>query len=186
MKQTVNEDTSVAEHRGCHHHFIFFAFSICKNEAITAREVLWQHRRTCGPPAISLYLNKLSIGFRELLSLLGWRRPLILIYGSQSWCHARSVALYQRGQSQPETSGGDGEAQNAQHQIISIPHSGIRLNCEPIIKRYLNVQMPWASGLAFFHFFKIRAIFGTTNLRGTVVDQCEWKIDIFSSTAPFN
>lgn len=30
-----------------------------------------QNQRMCGPPAISLHLNKLSIGFRELLSLLG-------------------------------------------------------------------------------------------------------------------
>lgn len=29
-----------------------------------------QRWRACGPPAISLHLNKLSIGFRELLSLL--------------------------------------------------------------------------------------------------------------------
>lgn len=54
-------------------------------------EFYGQEWRTCGPPAISLHLNKLSIGFRELLSLLGWRRLLILGCGSPSWSPARSV-----------------------------------------------------------------------------------------------
>lgn len=62
-----------------------------KNPRPSMSEFYRQWWRTCAPPAISLHLNKLSIGFRELLSLLGWRRLLILSCGSPSWSPARSV-----------------------------------------------------------------------------------------------
>lgn len=64
----------------------------------------------------------------------------------------------QRGQSRPETSGGDTEAQNAQHEIknISIPHrvmASVHLNCEVFIGRLQNAPNApsmWAAGLSFW------------------------------------
>lgn len=49
--------------------------------------------RVRGPPPITLHLNRLGIGFGELLPLLHWQKLLILISGSQSCCHARSGML---------------------------------------------------------------------------------------------
>lgn len=67
------------------------------------------------------------------------------------------LCCIQLGQSRPETSGGDREAQNAQHEIknISIPHrvmASVHLNCEIFIERLQNAQMPQACGLLVCHF----------------------------------